>query len=330
MGPNIILPRGGPLLVASDAALTRLGFGQFIDFNGGTLKANGNLVTPRTISLLANGGIVDTNGFNANFSGSVINSGSLTKIGAGTLTLSGVNTYTGGTIIDGGTLVVDGPQALGFGDLILNNGILTADPQPIKVNGNYTQHTGGTLLLAIGGSGVGQDDSLNVTGHATMAGTLQLVPNSGFVPKSGDKLSIVTAVGGVSGEFADVVNEFAVFRTALLYGSNSVILDFLSTLFTPFAKTPNQIAVAGALDRVSTDPRKSSLLNFLYREATTNLSADFDKIAPDELSSLYEISFSFANVQEANIENRLRDIRSGSSGFSSGAAGKGRIFTLDI
>src|SRR6202022_3620676 len=80
---------------------------------------------------------------------------------------------------------------------------------------------------------------------------------------------------------------------------------------------PNQIAVANALDRVSTDPRESRLLSFLYQEPTINLPADFDKIAPDELSSLYEISFSFANVQEANIENRLGDIRSGLSGFNS-------------
>jgi hypothetical protein len=95
---------------------------------------------------------------------------------------------------------------------------------------------------------------------------------------------------------ANVLNGFSVFRTEPLYGSNSVILDFLSALFATFAKTPNQIAVANALDRVSTDPRESSLLSFLYRDATINLPADFDKSAPDELGSLYEISFSFANV----------------------------------
>src|SRR5260370_20008827 len=63
--------------------------------------------------------------------------------------------------------------------------------------------------------------------------------------------------------------------------------------------------------------RESPACCVLYREPTINLPADFDKIAPDELSSLYEISFSFANVQEANIENRLSDIRSGLSGFNS-------------
>src|SRR5260370_31433329 len=63
--------------------------------------------------------------------------------------------------------------------------------------------------------------------------------------------------------------------------------------------------------------RESPACCVLERATTINLPADFDKIAPDELRSLYEISFSFANVQEANIENRLGDIRSGLSGFNS-------------
>jgi autotransporter-associated beta strand protein/YVTN family beta-propeller protein len=111
IGPNVIVPQGGPLLIANDAALTSLGFGQFVDFNGGSLKTTGNLVTSRTISLLANGGTIDTNGFNATISGDIINSGSLTKIGAGSLILSGNNTYTGGTVLDAGTLVVANSQA---------------------------------------------------------------------------------------------------------------------------------------------------------------------------------------------------------------------------
>jgi YVTN family beta-propeller protein len=62
IGPNIIV-QGAPLPIASDSDLTPLGFGTFVDFNGGTLQTTGNLDTTRTISLLALGGIVDTNGF---------------------------------------------------------------------------------------------------------------------------------------------------------------------------------------------------------------------------------------------------------------------------
>jgi autotransporter-associated beta strand protein len=118
----------------------------------------------------------------------MINSGSLTKIGAGMLTLSGDNTFSGGTVLDAGTLVVASSQALGLGDVVVNGGVLRGDPQPINVKGHYTQNVGGTLQLGVGGSAAGQYDFLNVTGHATLGGTLELISLGGFQPKVGDKL----------------------------------------------------------------------------------------------------------------------------------------------
>ena len=120
-------------MVANDAALTTLGFGDpglgfqtYVDFNGGTLQTTGSLVTGRTISLLAPGGTIDTNGFDSILSGQIINLGSLTKIGAGTLTLTGINTYAGGTVVNGGILAVGADVNLGAapGGLSFNGGTL--------------------------------------------------------------------------------------------------------------------------------------------------------------------------------------------------------------
>ena len=66
--------------------------------------------------------------------------GSVIQNGTGTTILSGRNTYTGGTIIELGTLLVDNAQALGTGNVTVNGGVLGADPQPINVLGNYTQN----------------------------------------------------------------------------------------------------------------------------------------------------------------------------------------------
>ena len=95
--------------------------------------------------------------------------------------------------------MVNSAQALGLGDVVVNGGVLRADPQPINVKGNYTQNAGGTLQLSLGGSAPGQYDFLNVGGRAALDGTLQLLSLNGFQPKIGDKLTLVLAAGGVSG-----------------------------------------------------------------------------------------------------------------------------------
>ena len=79
------------------AALNNLGSGP-ISFGGGTLQyALGNTadISGSTITLGAGGGTIDTNGNNVTFANSIGNNGSggLTKIGAGTLTLTSADTY---------------------------------------------------------------------------------------------------------------------------------------------------------------------------------------------------------------------------------------------
>src|SRR5271165_3406159 len=140
----------------------------------------------------------------------------------------------------------------------------------------------------------------------------------GFQPKIGDKLTLVLAAGGVSGQFANVLDPFStsLISPVLVYFPNSVVLEFASD-FAAFAQTPNQRAVAIQLDAVAFDPRETQLISFLQNEPLGNLGTDFEKISPDSLSALYEISFSAANVQAANLENRFAEIRNGSTGFAS-------------
>ena len=83
-------------------------------FTGGTLQFAGpDISVDLPIGIESQGGTVDTNGNNGTLSGIISGSGSLTKIGAGALTLAGLNTYTGSTTVTAGTLAQTGTGTLG-------------------------------------------------------------------------------------------------------------------------------------------------------------------------------------------------------------------------
>jgi fibronectin-binding autotransporter adhesin len=206
---------------------------------GGTLQiGNGGTTGSIVGNVLDNGSLVFNRSDAITFPGIVSGTGALTQTGSGSLTLTNANTYSGGTVINGGTLLVDNAQALGVGNVTVNGGILAADPQPINVKGNYTQNAGGTLQLNVAGGNPGQYDTLNVGGSAALGGTLNLI-SLGFQPKAGDTLTLVTTGGSVSGHFAQFVDPFAGpgFTIAgLVYESDAVLLEFRTA--ASFALTP--------------------------------------------------------------------------------------------
>jgi outer membrane autotransporter protein len=304
-----------------------------LDLNGfsnsvGSLAGSGTVTNNGSPAVLTAGG----NGTNTVFSGTLINgtaSLGLIKTGVGTLTLSGANTYSGGTVIDRGTLLVNNAQALGTGNVTVNGGILGADPQPINVKGNYTQNAGGTLQLNVAGGNPGQYDTLNVGGNAALGGTLKLI-SLGFQPKAGDILTLVATGGSVSGRFAQFIDPFATgpgFTFAgLVYEPDAVLLEFRSA--ASFALTPNQLAAARLLDAVHQDPRAANLISFLSAQPFANLPNAFQKISPDGLTAFYEISFSNSNIQRLNLEGQLDDLHNGSNGFSSNMKVNGATVNL--
>ena len=321
----------------------------------GTVTNNGK--TPATLT--AGGDNSSTT-----FSGTLIDGSSslgFTKTGTGTTILSGMNTYRGGTVVNAGTLTVSGAQALGLGDVVVNGGILNADPQPINVKGNYTQNAGGTLQLQVAGANRGQYDTLNVGGNAKLNGVLQPI-SLGYVPQSGDSLGLVTAKGSVSGQFTHFIDPFTarpgLNTIDLVYGRNFVQLRFLDLTspispvipvvpttpatpgvtppnvvatinFASFALTPNQHCSAGLADQVELNPKAAGLVGFLLKEPFTNLPGDFDKISPEGLTAFYEIGFSNSNIQRLTLEGRLDELRGGSSGFSSNMKVNGASVNLE-
>jgi outer membrane autotransporter protein len=279
------------------------------------------------------------------FSGVISGLGGLTKVGTGTQILSGNNTYTGATTVNGGSLIVDGSIAsaqtfvnagglLGgdgiIGGSVLNSGIVSPGHSPgtlgtLTVNGNYTQSANGTLRIEVAGIAPGQFDLLAVGGHASLAGTLQLVRLGNVQLHVGDKITFLTAGGGVSGSFTTIQNPFVnpVVKVEISILANAVQLEVTRGSFTGAACNPNTLAVARALDSAVGDPRVAGLIGFLDSQPLNELCPDFELIAPEELPAIFNLGVSLANVQSVNLQRRMEDIRAGSSGFSA------RGFSID-
>jgi outer membrane autotransporter protein len=168
-----------------------------------------------------------------------------------------------------------------------------------------------------------QHDLLSVGGTASLDGTLQLVRLNHFKLKRNEPVTFLTANEGVIGKFATVENGFisdTILDPTVVYHENSVALEAVQGSFEKFAQswglTPNQKSVARALDSAANDRRANKLFDYLDYRKLGELPKDFDKIAPEELTSIFTIGVSLANVQSQNIQRRTDDIRSGFGGFS--------------
>ncbi|MDL2286858.1 autotransporter-associated beta strand repeat-containing protein, partial [Desulfococcaceae bacterium OttesenSCG-928-F15] len=118
-----------------------------VTMDGGTLGLNVDAFA--NAIELAGDGTVD-NDSDATLSGDISGTGSITKTGAGGLSLSGTNTYTDGTFVSDGRLIAKNKDALGTGDVETNgSGTLVLD-----FAGEFENDINGTANVEIAGDGV--------------------------------------------------------------------------------------------------------------------------------------------------------------------------------
>ena len=313
-------------------------------YSGGTSVLNGTLAG--SAASLGSGAIVNDAALVVNqASDGALNNvlsgtGRITKTGAGALTLGGNSTaFAGSTQVTAGTLAVNGSLGgaltVGSGARLAGTGsvgsTVVQSGATIAPGGNSlgTLNVAGNLTLAQGSvyqlnaSSDGRSDQLRASGVAALqGGSVSVLASGNFQPST--SYSILTANGGVSGQFAGATTDMAFLQPFLTYSPQNVTLRLQrnDVRFQDIAQTPNQRAAAGAVAALGTGPLYTPVVPL---NAAAARSA-FDSLSGEVHASLKSAAFEDSRfVRNASL-GRLReafDTPAGTATDAPAASGSG-------
>ncbi|MCR8229772.1 S8 family serine peptidase, partial [Pseudomonas aeruginosa] len=263
--------------------------------------------------------------------------GSLVKAGAGSLVLSGDSTYRGPTLVDGGLLSVDGSLlsavevnaggTLGgngrIGGLLARSGGTVAAGNSIgtlEVAGDLRFESGSTYAVELSESA---SDRIVASGKASIAGgnvTLAMENSPDLLSQSqveslvGRRYDILDAAGGIEGRFDAILPNYLFLGGTLDYAANAIRLDIgrNGTALASVAQTPNQAAVAGAVEALGAgNPVYESLL--LSENAATAQRA-FQQLSGEIYPALAGLLLNDSRYLRDSVGERLRQTSDGEAG----------------
>jgi fibronectin-binding autotransporter adhesin len=181
----------GTIAVNEDRALGAQSGG--LGFNGGTLRFDSSfdLANTRAITTNGAGATFDTNGATTTIQQNITGSSSVTKTGAGSLSLEGANSFEGDSFVRSGTLFVNGDQSAARGTTFVEANAM--------IGGKGT--IGGNLIVADGarlapGPITNEQSELTINGDLVLSGGSSLDYNFGQANVVGGPLNDLTTVKG--------------------------------------------------------------------------------------------------------------------------------------
>jgi hypothetical protein len=180
----------------------------------------------------------------------------------------------------------------------------------------------GTLQLGVAGTHGVNYDHVTAGGSARVNGTLSVFSLNDFAPSNGNAFAVVRAAGGVSGRFNDI-NDFLNLdhlQRVDIYARNAVVLLYLAPkppIEPPIPPTKPPILPPGPGDILPIEPPPiteqdpdTSIPPVVPNEPLPE-SEVVQLVDPtaEELTSLYQIGFSAADMQRFNLGDRMFQIQ---------------------
>jgi len=214
-GGTLVSHDGGTVITENGAGLVTDGGSGLIGQDGGSLitQDGGSLITQDGGSLIGQdgGSLVGNSGgtFKVGGASSARNSSNVRAATAasgftqtaGETDLSSVH-IIGPVTLNGGILSGSG---IIIGNLTNNSGYISPGHSAgfIAVTGNFSQNSGGTLIVEAAGGEANQFDRLQVGGRAILGGKLDLRTINGYIPLAGDPFNPL-GYNSASGSFSSV------------------------------------------------------------------------------------------------------------------------------
>jgi fibronectin-binding autotransporter adhesin len=180
-------------------------------YTGGTTIAAGSLqIGDGGVSGSISGNITNNSALVFDRSGSltyghaISGTGTLTKRGPGTLTLTGANTFSGGTTVTAGTLELgsSGANLPDVGAVQVNGGTLALGAS-VEIIGSLALGSQGALAFDLS-SAASYERLSAVNGITLSGGTLRLALSNGYVPSVGATFDLLDWGGPLTGSFTSL------------------------------------------------------------------------------------------------------------------------------
>jgi T5SS/PEP-CTERM-associated repeat protein len=225
----------------------------------------------------------------------------------------------GGSYVSAGGAVTGSLFIAGLNKLFDGPGIET-------VNGDYTQTSTGVLDIGVEGTVAGSPTGysvLDVTGNATLGGTLELSYLNGFMPTVGETLDFLNVNGTTTGAFTAVtldgiptltINDTLVNGVLTVTG---VTRDYANPALAA-ELSPNQIAVGGALNsgaNTAMGDFATVLTSINNLSSAQQVGAAYDQLSPQRLQIFRNIAFDNFAFASQQLDRHFANERDGMSGL---------------